>query len=149
MDELIAFLRACLDEDERVARAVPVGEICAPPAHWATGADPGGEETWVLGTYEDINAHTPAAADHVARHDPARVLREVEAKRRILDEHQPEDGSCSRCGRDSREENPGAHLRGEPEMVDVWRPAIWPCRTTRLLAMPYDDHKNYRQEWKP
>src|SRR5260221_9363459 len=40
-------------------------------------------------------------ADYIARHDPARVLREVDAKRKIVAEHAMEPGmfppSCVRC----------------------------------------------------
>ncbi|MEW2051673.1 DUF6221 family protein [Streptomyces sp. NPDC005476] len=42
----------------------------------------------------DLTGFHPAIAQHVALHDPARVLREVEAKRRVLDRHVPQ--SCGR-----------------------------------------------------
>lgn len=61
MDELIAFVRAALDEDERVARAL----------------EP------VFGIYPD--GHTSAGSEFLDRFDADRVLAEVEAKRRILD----------------------------------------------------------------
>lgn len=146
VDELIAFFHARLDEDERWA-------LAASPGPWSENA----ESTEVLAvdgiTVADGFAlsgnQLRATVAHIARHDPDRVLREVEAKRRILDEHASEDGDCSACGRASWEENPGAYLRDEPEMADVWRPTIWPCRTARLLALPYADHPDYREKWKP
>jgi hypothetical protein len=58
MDDLIAFLQARLDEDERSAHA------------WLPFGNP-----------------DAAARDHIARHDPGRVLAEVAAKRAILDLH--------------------------------------------------------------
>jgi hypothetical protein len=61
-----------------------------------------------------------AAAGHIARHDPARVLREVEAKRQML----------------------AFHDRAHPHDGD-------PCTTQRLLVLPYADHPDYRPEWKP
>jgi hypothetical protein len=72
---------------------------------------------------------------HVVRWNPARVLAEVEAKRRILDEHYPVDTgdriSCASCGE--------IHCCPEP----------WPCLTACLLALPYADRPGYRPEWKP
>jgi hypothetical protein len=85
MDDPAAVLRAQLDEDEQVALAVPVAKGCVPPAHWAAGSDPGGDPRWVLGTFVDIDAHTPAAAAHIVRHHPARTLRNVAAMRKVLD----------------------------------------------------------------
>ncbi|WBB73251.1 DUF6221 family protein [Micromonospora sp. WMMD1128] len=111
-DDLVTWLRAQLDDDERAARAwLPLGN--------------------------------PTAADreHIARHDPARVLAEVDAKRRIIDEHEPypqpqrmatgEILACSTCG-----------------SVDD-SPVEWPCPTVRLLALPYADRAGYRDEWRP
>jgi hypothetical protein len=60
VSDLVAFLNARLDEDEAAARA-------------AAGAP------WL----PDIG--TDAVAEHIARHDPARVLREIAAKRAIVD----------------------------------------------------------------
>ena len=66
---LVEFLKARLDEDERIAKA---------------GSEPGGP-VW---PNSDSETRTPQM-EHARRHDPARVLAEVEAKRRILDEHEP------------------------------------------------------------
>ena len=70
---------------------------------------------------------------------PERVLAEVEAKRQLLDLHEPGemeyvDGDvCMVCeNTDVGDEGP-----------------FYPCRTLRLLAMPYADHPDYREEWKP
>ena len=81
--------------------------------------------------------------------DPARVLREVERDRRILDEHfgflHPSgnpDRACRRCSDRRTDDDPLVHddrwLRLEPA----------PCPTLRLLALPYADHLDYRQEWE-
>jgi hypothetical protein len=108
-DDLITWLRAQLDEDERVARAwLPLGN--------------------------------PTAADreHIARHDPARVLAEVDAKRRILDEHKTYDVhsgfGCGICA-----------FNGWDKVIE---PEGW-CTTVRLLALPYADRLGYRSEWAP
>lgn len=150
MSDLVAFLRARLDDDERVVRVDP-----GYSQEWHTEVardDPYDESrACVRSSQGDVitNDVDVERADHIAHYDPVRMLREVEAKRRILDEHASDDGDCSACGRASWEENPGAYLRDEPEMADVWRPAIWPCRTARLLALPYADHDDYEEDWRP
>ncbi|MFI2081459.1 DUF6221 family protein [Streptomyces rubiginosohelvolus] len=122
-DALLAFLKARLDDDERVARA------CA------------GDGTW---TVEDLEVYAPDLSDDVrtqaARHDPARTLREVEAKRRLLDEHQDvNDGSCGTCV-DGKWGYP-THGGSSPQS--------YPCRTLRLLALPYSNHHEYEEAWRP
>jgi len=77
----------------------------------------------------------PELADHIARHGPARVLAECEAKRRIVEEHAPwldvGKSTCPRCR--------GAANRAVPA----------PCPTLRALASVYANHPDYRQEWRP
>lgn len=85
----------------------------------------------------------PADAEHIARHDPARVLAECAAKRSIVGMHQPmkDDGWvsgeshgylwCSSCG-----------------SVDYDSPVPYPCPTLRALAAVYADHPEYQDEWK-
>lgn len=72
--------------------------------------------------------------EHAARHDPARVLADVEAKRRIIELHEPgvheyvDDGEvCMACGYNAR----------------------YPCNTLRLLTLPFREHSAYRPEWAP
>ena len=116
MDELIAFVTARLDEDEAAAQ-----EAASRPLGPA---------------WDDGTRHT-AVARHINRHDPARVLREVAAKRAILAEHAPQtDGPATGCGRCDWDhyvicDNP----RG--------------CATLRALATIWSDHADYRPEWVP
>ena len=82
MSDLVAFLNARLHEDEAAARA-------AAPGQWRSH-QAGGWRAVLLG-----KGLGPDAADveHIARHDPARVLREVAAKRAILEFYlEPPDG---------------------------------------------------------
>lgn len=130
MDDLVAFLKARLDEDEAGVRALTV------PHDWHTA--PGDDPEW---TDEELvcmwppEFHTPYEQDkhwrgvtipgpdvaaHVARHDPARVLREVAAKRRIVDRY--------------------AWLREHGDTGD----ATW---VLPLIAAVYADHPDYRPEW--
>lgn len=73
-----------------------------------------------------------------------RVLAECEAKRRIIGEHTYPPGeftalitTCPRCV----DHNDGQGTRGHDLSI--------PCPTLRMLALPYADHPDYRQEWRP
>lgn len=72
MDELVAWYRACLDDDERAAKE-------ATPGRWA----PSGHSVI---TSDDIEiADVPRDdATHIARHDPAAVLADIAAKKKLL-----------------------------------------------------------------
>ena len=113
MSDIAAFIGARLDEDEAAARAVP-GRAWYEPD-------------------DDRFSHYKDAA-HIARHDPARVLREVTAKRAILTRHSPvtEPGRGTRCGWCSGE-------------FDV----AWPCEDARSVAAIWSDHPDYQEGWKP
>src|SRR5512139_2667273 len=144
MDDLIAFLKARLDEDERVAKAAVQGPWYLNSESYAEtiyGADDiavvaggkwGGEAS-VFASDED--------AIHIARWDPARVLAEVEAKRRIIARHQSRQSGrwkiCMNC------------RPIDPEYPDHLTEAVWPCPDLRDAAAPYADHPDYQQEWRP
>jgi hypothetical protein len=158
MDGLIAFLRARLDEDEVVAQ-VAVSEherefhivACDAGAQWVRRyGDYGGTEVVDGAGHVVVSvAHDKGAAlrTHIARHDPARALREVEAKRQILRKHnvpsvvtpgfgtREDDRRCVGCGFGSDEE-PLA-----PDVDD--------CPILRALAAVYANHPDYRTEWAP
>jgi hypothetical protein len=76
------------------------------------------------------------AGQWIARHDPARVLAEVDAKRQMLELHHSIElptemlDACAEC-----------------EVTGVY--PEYPCRTLRLLALPYAEHPDYREEWRP
>lgn len=100
MDDLIARIRAAIDEDERVA-------LAANPSPWRwriEGADHLDQNT-VFGDGSprgfdklrhvcsvDYAWEREANAAHIIRHDPARVLRQVAAHRKILAEHSDPHG---------------------------------------------------------
>ena len=144
MSDLVEFLKARLAEDER--RALAVDDNSAPwTGQWVVrGEALKAYNGWTL-IYKKAGDDTlfrPGLLAHIARHDPARVMREVEAKRAIVDEHPittgwDGDGSnrpiCLTC---STADQSGG-IEGDP----------YPCRTLRLLASPYADHDGYRAEW--
>ncbi|MGW1154489.1 DUF6221 family protein [Streptomyces rubiginosohelvolus] len=132
-DALVAFLKARLDDDAQVARRAgdsfrQIGETGVIVATEGDRAE------------ECASANWSGVAEHIVRHDPARTLREVEAKRQLLDEHQDvNDGSCGTCV-DGKWGYP-THGGGSPQS--------YPCRTLRLLALPYSDHPEYEEAWRP
>jgi len=131
--DLVAFLRARLDEDERAAQLVRSSLwrwISTVPDPGAIHGDGTLEVRWPA--RPDRNGPLP----HIARHSPARVLCELEAKRRIVDEH---TGSWSH----------GVGLTCDCCAGGGGFGADWPCVTLRLLALPYDQHAAYRTEWRP
>jgi len=88
MSDLTEFVQARVDEDEAVAREAAADHG---REHWAVGG--GGE--YVYPDPPPGNSYVATgpwgggigrAAAHIARHDPARVLAECEAKQHLLDE---------------------------------------------------------------
>lgn len=121
---LTDFLLARLAEDERVAQQASTEPPRFFPDH-----------------------HT---REHVARWDPARVLADCDAKRQIVELHCPVvttalgrdpivTDECSVCV-DEVDEGGGYFA------VTMKR---LPCPTLRTLALPYADHPDHREEWRP
>jgi hypothetical protein len=139
-DDLAAFLRSRLDEDEQIARAVQDGSApwdgqwVADPPH-ALRTRNGHVLAFSTWTTDGRNLPIdlkPGTVNHWARHDPARVLAEVDAKRRIIKAHPwrrepdwPSGRQCRQCATEH------------------------PCNTLRLLALPEAGHPDYRPEWAP
>ena len=120
--DLDGFLLARIAEDQRLAAGAAV----------ATG-----RESWGGGVPGELPRD---ATEHVAHHDPARVLAECAAKRRLV-------LAC----RDAR---PDLHLLGaRPQGLDF---PLTPtdqhqlaALTLALLALPYAAHPDYRPAWRP
>lgn len=130
-EALITWLRVQLDEDEAAARAVPEPK-------WSRYEE-GGDDGWAIESeppgVDFIVGDGPAAA-HVALHDPARVLREVAAKRQILDDVVPQINAMD----DKIEDEWGTGGEGPHE--ETWL-------LLRLLALSFADRPGYREEWRP
>ena len=124
-DALASFLLARLDEDEAAARAATQG-----------GWRADGEDIVLVSDDPHWNGTCIANAsgydgDHIARHDPVRVLREVAAKRAILRDYQ----DCAEA----------AEYAGE--IMRAARDAY--ARSLMHLSAAWIGHADYRQEWAP
>lgn len=140
-DDLVTWLRTQLDDDAAVANSATSGpwnndDRLARDAVFAPAID-GFIVDCDYGRMGPFAIHN---ATHIARWDPARVLAEVEAKRKILDlhAHYPvsfgEGFGCGICAWDGRL----GELANEQ----------W-CATVRLLALPFASRPGYREEWRP
>lgn len=133
MDELVRWLGEQLDEDERTARRVEsswrqIGETGVIVASDGDRAE------------ECANGNWSGIAEHIVEHDPAQVLREIDAKRQILALHtsfQVEGDPWAGCNTCS--------WRDEMEDLRVQ----WPCPTLRLLVLPYANRPGYQEKWRP
>lgn len=146
MDDLVAFLRATLDAAERTARAAAdyndgaEHDVQGPPGTWVLIPDekcfgpayPGG----MLGPRIGHTNHV-ILGEHIVRHDPATVLRRIDADRKQLELHAavPDHGRFSERGCDATCD--GVH--DEPPVCRSCRdyaggPVDAPCRTVEILA---------------
>lgn len=117
MTDLVEFLKARLGEDRDDAER---GYLKAPE----------------IPDYDGWNGSTTVGLTPAVT---VRVLAEIDAKRRIMECHEPwvagnGDTVCGRCGREHIDGRPGGHF---------------PCQTLRLLALPYAAHPDYQSEWAP
>ncbi|MFD0353496.1 DUF6221 family protein [Streptomyces sp. NPDC127110] len=134
MNDLVQFLRARLDED-------------AADAHACTGP------RWRVEPDDGVNG------PHIARHDPARVLAEVLAKRLLLNasnvfcapgcgvEHSF-SGSCGLRWMGPVHEAHGQRWVRDDTGARFAAPAVTSEWTLRVLALPYANHPGYQQEWQ-
>lgn len=151
MVDLAQWLRGQLDDDEAAA------EACL-PLHLRVGRFRGAEvPRWRItksGTgIIDEDGGTlraqqifPAEADHVIRHDPARVLREIDAKRGLLKLLLSEGHAALRPG-GSTEIYCGADY-GTGDPCECGRDERM-SKCLRLLALPYADRPGYKDAWRP
>lgn len=129
--DLVAWLREQLDDDERIAWAVPDHRKRRGELHWHRVESPSlpglvGDQCGNVVTGVDTGRWH---AEHIALHDPARALAEVAAKRKIIAE-------CEYEIRDAQKRDTGDGLGLAETML-------------RLLALPYAGRPGWRTEWKP
>lgn len=131
--KVLAFWTARLDEDEQAVRAAIQRNVWAPQTgrwgitgDWDT-TDPASTVVFAIGS-DDSRVQVcdtgtswlqDAARQHIARHDPARALREIKADRQIIERY---------------EENP------VPE---------WPLFPVLYRIEVWDGHPDYDESWRP
>jgi hypothetical protein len=140
MNDLVEFLRARFNEDEQGARDAFSGQ--ADPENGWGAERPEGYRQMAITPHVGI-IHEAVQADHIVRWNPARVLREVEAKRRIIAEHQIVPGPPQPPG------GPDYGCKTCHDHSEYGVGGFGYCTTLRLLALPYADHPEFREEWKP
>jgi hypothetical protein len=123
---VVEFLLARLAEDEAVAKA-------ASPAPWTSRDEDGfysyGDFGWYIvgptGAPETEDSEQGKAdLDHIARHDPARVLAQVEALRAVV--NRPACDDAPDCG--------------DPECAVI-------VEDRRILAGVHRDHPDFHPSW--
>jgi hypothetical protein len=157
--DLVSWLRAQLDADAEAARLSNTID----PAPWYEDVDYDSYTNQRQGThgaglvYAADNvalwdreqsctlSMTAPTAVHVALHDPARVLADAEAKRRLIGNHQADGkGCCRTCAHWTTDWVDG-------HKVDrlAYEGVRAPCLTLRLLGLPYADRPGYDESWRP
>jgi hypothetical protein len=136
-NDIRVFLGARLAADEQIANGAGAG-------HWYTRA------LQVNIVVDELDSPRGAAdcfgrdtAIHIARHDPARVLAEVVARRRRLERHRPKVTeyydrhgkiatftACEICGNGGTTDD------------------AWPCVELLDDAAPFAGHEDYDEGWR-
>ncbi|MFJ6850394.1 DUF6221 family protein [Streptomyces sp. NPDC091271] len=137
--DLVAFLQARLDEQE--AAAVAVGgtgegwQALGTGVYSAASLDDDVPPLVTAGPEVGGSDEDAARAEHIALHDPAQVLREVEAARGLLKQYTaPETGE----GLPDTFNRYGASM--QRMAVDM---------AVRHLAQAHAGHPDYQPEWRP
>lgn len=143
MDDLVEFLRTRLDEDEQAARAAAerIGPTWGTQVKWVPDIDAIPDAEWdnELGLPRNAVGFygTEAEHEHLKRWTPARVLRDIEAKRGVVARY---EFACREAAQ------PGISEEERETRVQVGG-ALQSC--VLCLAAPYVDHPDYREEWRP
>lgn len=143
--DLAAWLLEQIAVDERRARDVGAEGLAGAVLPGQGGRVPGPRWDAQHGIVADVRDQLPLwkvdgvpwakyatssfVAEHMAAWDPARVLAECEAKRRVI----------SLCQLDFNDDD-------EPIFLGGYGEAYWD--TLRLIALPYVDRPGYREEWR-
>lgn len=146
MLKLTEFLRARLDEDEQDARTA--SHVLRNGAHWSLDDWHGREQPHSLiaqGTADQPVALGHFTADpvpteqaaHIARHDPARVLAEVAAKRKLV------------AAYESAVTAYGAAEVGTPVSERMGGSVNSLRYALQLSVLSYADHPGFKEEWRP
>lgn len=136
MTDFAAFLLARIAEDQAAATEAAHGES----GRWATGGDASTRAVEDADAYPviyDEGSPSYAQAAHIARHDPARVLADCEAKRQVIESYR------HHAGRYAEEQ----YLGGvHTSLRNIRDSLFW---VMLRLAVTYGGHADYRDEWRP
>jgi hypothetical protein len=138
--DLIAFVEARLTEDEGYAigasRGVSFGGLQTGPRWVARSGSVEDAETG--GTVVcDEGMPNSRQARHIARHDPARVLRDVAALRSVVEECKDTMEWSKQLRREGRPDD--AYARHVGSLLGV----------LRAFAAVWSEHPDFRPEWSP
>lgn len=137
MADLVRWLGEQLDAD--TARATAAAEEGGP--EWRYDGDAvvtrRERDLVAIGSQDYMEA---GRGEFIAEHDPARVLREIDAKRQLLALHGPSEFGT--WVGDDDDQEPACRTCGDLT-------TRFPCRTLRLLASVYADRTGYQEAWRP
>lgn len=142
------FIEARLAEDEFAARSAMRHPAEGPAEVWEDEYRGPYEPPAVVeplirdnpqlrGTGEVVMSQRNGAARHIARHDPARVLRQVAALRELFERAKPWPKCRGHPGPWMPHGDYGPGFCGTPEEAD----------SLRVIAAIWSDHPDYRPEW--
>jgi hypothetical protein len=130
MSDVAAFLNARLDEDETVARAALAGRD--------EESESGGWSEVLAAKAVDLDA---TDVEHIARHDPARVLREVTAMRAIVEFYVEPPGGL-RSGSAAPSTAAEAEIAKAPRVLTAIEAIAFD------IAAVWSDHPDYDPAWR-
>lgn len=135
-EKLVRWLGEQLDEDERTARAVGYDRIETGEYLWGSRylilRREGGESKVTTELSDEL-------ALHVSKWDPARVLREIDAKRQTLADFTAAE---ERMDRVSRDQDTAGYNAARAEWTVL-------KRIVRRDAAVFANRPGYRDEWRP
>jgi len=135
---LAAFLTARIEELEAVARAaLEYLDIYDPDF---SGEEDRGSRWLTSRGYEHNIMRGNPFEEFIRSRSPEQALAECEAKRQLLARHMPESVQCAW----PRETGYfGTHAEFDERYPGG------PCHVLRCLALPYADHPDFQEAWRP
>ncbi len=151
VEDLVQWLPAQLDQEEQTARnAMEHGN-----GEWTFVDTQGGDHKvvdsggYTITGHYDVDAQPWFAEPHIAEWDPARVLREIDAKRQLLDDYEV----TARIRDEAAARIKAAGDHPDPKDLDTWdraqREAAILEGPVKLAASPLSDRPGFREEWRP
>jgi len=150
VDDLIAFLRARLDEREQIARACTPG-----PWRWGDWSATFGTHEKFRRTLESAPRKEPFPAIARRGEGAVRVLPHLEDPIEYATDDEPFEANAQHI----IDNNPArvlAEVDAQQRIIDMWDPNVLAgsyfdalAEVLCLLALPYAGHPDYREEWRP